>query len=130
MNDTIWILILVGLGLFLGYRTALSANKQEEIHSGDLAKLLNYVAAALIATVAPTVICNVLFIHPNFLGEVRLFNINFTTLVHALLIAFLMTVTALILLMVYAILEKPHIDSIAEQEDRGWTREDAETSGL
>ena len=37
---------------------------------------------------------------------------------------------ALIFMLIYAVLEKPALDKLANQEDRGWTREDAETSGL
>ena len=49
---------------------------------------------------------------------------------HAIVIALVMIATALILLIPYAILEKPHLDKLAQAEDQGWTREDAETSGL
>ena len=130
IDTTIWVLILVGLGLLLGYLTSHSANNREQTQSGALAQLLNYLASALVAMVAPTVICNVLFIHPNFLGKVIVGGWNLTTLVHALLIALTMIVVALALLMVYATMEKPHLANLAEEEDKGWTREDAESSGL
>lgn len=130
MNDSIYVLILVGLGLFIAYRTSQSANNREKTHSGGIANVFNFVAAGLIAMLAPTVLCSIFFIHPDFLGEVTLGGFNLTVLAHAVLIAVTMIIVALILLIPYAILEKPHLAKLAQKEDKGWTREDAETSGL
>jgi len=130
MNDSIYVLILIGLGLFIAYRTAQSSNNREKTHSGAIANALNFVTAGLIAMLAPTVLCNIIFIHPEFLGQVTLGGFNLTAFAHALLIALIMIALALILLIPYAILEKPHLNRLADSEDKGWTREDAETSGL
>lgn len=130
MNDTIYVLILIGLGLFVAYRTSQSANNREKTQSGGIANVLNFLASGLIAMLAPTVLCSIFFIHPDFLGTIAPFGFNITAFAHAILIALGMVGLGILLLIPYAILEKPHIDRIAQQEDTGWTREDAETSGL
>ncbi|MGJ3238980.1 MAG: hypothetical protein ACFE0Q_09785 [Anaerolineae bacterium] len=130
MVDSIYILILVVMGLGVAFTTARSANQRETIHSGPIAKLFNYLASGLIAMLAPTVLCSIFFIHPNFLGQVVIAGVNITVFVHAVLIALTMITLALILLVPFAILEKPHRDRLKQAEDRGWTRKDAETSGL
>lgn len=130
MNDSIYVLILIGLGLFVAYRTAQSSNNREQTQSGAVAKGLNFIAAGFIAMLAPTVLCNLFFIHPDFLGRVEIAGFNLTTFAHVIVIALGMIALALVCLVPYAILEKPHLDKLARQDDQGWTREDAETSGL
>lgn len=131
MDDTtIWIIVLIGLGAILGFFVARRANEREQTHSGSFAQLLNFLAAALIAMVAPTALCNVFFIHPHFLGDVFILGFNLTLITHVVLIVFVMIITALALMTLYALLEKPHLERVIAQEDRGWTREDAEQSGL
>jgi hypothetical protein len=133
MTDTIWVLILIISGLAIGYMTARGSNNREKIHGGAVAHIGNYVASAMIAMIAPTVLCNIFFIHPIFLGEEILFpglGWDVSKLAHILLIAVVMVGTALIFLIPYAIAEKPKLEAIKQQEDRGWTKEDAETSGL
>lgn len=138
MNNSIYVLILLGLGLFIAYRTSQSANNREKTHSGGIANVFNFIAAGFIAMLAPTALCNIFFIRPDFLGEIKVpvnlifkqFIIDLTVIIPVIIIALVMIATALILLIPYAILEKPHLESLAEAEDKGWTREDAETSGL
>ncbi|MEO1287497.1 MAG: hypothetical protein AAFV93_06985 [Chloroflexota bacterium] len=130
MNDSVYVLILVVLGLFVATLTARSANNREATQSGGVANIFNFLASGLIAMIAPVALCSIFFIHPNFLGQVRLFGINMTTFAHVVLIVLLMVGAAIVLLIPYAMLEKPHLNRIAQQEDKGWTREDAETSGL
>ncbi|MGB7338120.1 MAG: hypothetical protein WBC91_04440 [Phototrophicaceae bacterium] len=114
----------------MAYTTSRSANKREATQSGAAANVLNYIAAGFIAMVAPTALCNIFFIHPNFLGRVELFGFNLTVFAHLIVIVLVMIGIALLCLIPYAILEKPHLDKLVQNEDRGWTREDAETSGL
>lgn len=130
MNDSIYVLILIGLGLFIAYRTSRSANNREATQSGGLANVFNYLAAGLIAMIAPTALCSIFFIHPDFMGRVEVFNFNITVFVHLVIIVLAMITLALVCLIPYAILEKPYRERLAQNEDRGWTREDAETSGL
>jgi len=130
MNDTVYILILIVMGLGLAYTTSRSSNKREKIHGGAVSQVTNYLASGLLAMLAPTVLCNLFFIHPDFLGTVAPFGWNITPFAHAIVIALTMVATALLLLIPFAITEKPFLDRLANQEDKGWTKEDAETSGL
>jgi hypothetical protein len=130
MDKSIYILILVVLGLVVAYTTSRSSNKREKLHGGTSSQILNYLASGLIAMIAPTVLCNVFFIHPNFLGTIAPFGWNLTAFAHALVIALVMIALALLLLMPLAATEKPYLDKLAKREDKGWTKEDAETSGL
>lgn len=127
---TIWIAVLVGMGLFFGYTTLQSVEKRDTLTQNPLARVFNYLAAGIVAMVTPTVLCNVFVIQPDFLGDIILLGINLTELTHALLIAVIMIAVAVLLMIPYAIFEKPHLDVLAQKEDTGWTREDAETSGL
>jgi hypothetical protein len=130
MDKSIYILILVVMGLGVAYTTSRSSNKREKLHGGTASQVLNYLASGLLAMLAPTVLCNVVFIHPNFLGTVAPFGWNITAFIHALVIALIMVGIALLLLMPLAAIEKPFLDKLAKREDKGWTKEDAETSGL
>lgn len=130
LMEMIWIAVLIGLGLLLGYTTLQSVEKRDAPAGNPLARVCNYLAAGIVAMVAPTVLCNVFFIQPDFMGEIVPLGINLTELIHALLIAVIMILVAIALLVPYAMLEKPRLDALAQREDRGWTREDAESSGL
>lgn len=133
MTDTMWVLVLIGLGLVVSYKTAQSSNNREKIQGGAMSQIGNYVASAMIPMLAPVVLCNIFFIHPTFLGEEILLPglaWNVTKLTHVVFIAVTMVGIALIFLLPYAMAEKPKLDALKRQEDRGWTREDAETSGL
>lgn len=134
MTDTVYIIILLVMGLGAAYLTARSSINKEKIHGGAASQLLNYLASGLIAMLAPTVLCNVIFIHPDFLKPILPFLDSspgfIVTFVHLLAIVLLMVGIALLLLMLMAMIEKPLLDKVAPKEDKGWTKEDAETSGL
>lgn len=133
MTDTMWILVLIVLGLFVSIKTAQGSSNREKIHGGAMSQIGNYVASAMIAMLAPTVLCNIFFIHPTFLGEEILMpglGWNVTKLAHVVLIAVVMIAIAIVFLLPYALAEKPQLEKLKQQEDRGWTKEDAETSGL
>jgi hypothetical protein len=133
MTDTIWILILIGLGLVLAYRTAQGSNNREKIQGGAIAQIGNYVASAMLAMLAPVVLANIFFIQPTFLGTEILLPVlawDITKFAHVLVIAVVMVGIAVIFLIPYAIAEKPKLEALKQGENRGWTREDAETSGL
>ena len=135
MNTTqiISILILAGIAIVGGYFAAQVANKREPIHAGGVARVGNYVASAILVALAPTVLCTLFFIRPTFLGDaihLPVLGWEVTEFAHAITVALTMLVLALAFLFPYALAEKPYLDRLAHKEDRGWTREDAETSGL
>lgn len=121
-GDAIAVSFLVIFGIIAGYFVARTANNHEEIQGGAVAQVSNYLASALLVAMAPTVLCAVLVIHPTFIFG--------STILSAITIALVLVGAALVMLLPYALTEKPHIDSQRQQEDQGWTREDAETSGL
>ncbi|MDQ7024551.1 MAG: hypothetical protein Q9P44_03240 [Anaerolineae bacterium] len=132
-TDTISILILAAIAIVGGYFAARAANTREPVHGGGVAKVGNYAASAILVALAPTVLCTLFFIRPTFLGtEIQLpvLGWNVTEFAHAIIVALMLVVLALVFLIPYALAEKPHLDRLAQQEDAGWTREDAETSGL
>jgi hypothetical protein len=133
MTDTIFILILVGIAIVGGYFAARTANSREPLHTGGIAVVGNYVASAILAALAPTVLCTLFVIRPTFLGtEIHLPILGWevTELAHGVFVAITLMVLALLFLSLYAIAEKPHLDRLTQREDKGWTKEDAEKSGL
>ena len=132
-TDTISILILAGIAIVGGYFAARTANSREPLHTGGIAAVGNYVASAILAALAPSVLCTLLVIHPTFLGtDIRLPVLGWevTELAHGVFVAITLMVVALLFLSLYAIAEKPHVDRLTQGEDKGWTKEDAEKSGL
>lgn len=132
-TDTISIMILAGIAIVGGYFAARTANSREPLHSKGIAAVGNYVASAILAALAPTVLCTMLVIRPTFLGtEIRLPILGWevTELAHGVFVALSLIVLALLFLSLYAIAEKPHLDRLTQREDKGWTKEDAEKSGL
>lgn len=115
-TEVISIAALIAIGVIFGSFVARSSNQREAIRGGTLARGSNFVSAALMAAVTPSVICSATVLE---LGILR-----------ALLIAVVMVVLAIAVLIPYAIAEKPVLDAAARQEDLGWTEEDARTSGL
>jgi hypothetical protein len=132
-TDTISILILAAIAIVGGYFTARVANSREPIRSSGVASVGNYVASAILTALAPTVLCTLFFIRPTFLGDaihLPVLGWEVTEFTHAITVALTLLVLALVSLIPYALAEKPEIDRLAGQEDKGWTREDAQTSGL
>lgn len=121
-STSIWIIVLVAFALIAGYYVARSAARREAVHGGALGHAANYAASALLIAIAPTVLCSVLVIHPTFIAN--------STILSAVFIAVVMIVLALLFLLPYAALAKPTLDKLTQQEDTGWTEEDARTSGL
>ena len=116
-TETIAILGLIVFGLVFGTLTARSSIKREPITaSNGLAKASHYLAASILCTVTPTVLVSIFVLHLGFIGAVS--------------IAVVMFAIAFVLLMPYAILERPALDEKAKRQDQGWTKEDALSSGL
>lgn len=121
-GDAIAVSFLVVFGIVAGYFVARTANNHESVQGGPIAQASSYLASAIMIAMAPTVLCAVLVIHPTFiLGS---------TILSAIAIAMTMVGIALVMLLPYALAERPHFKQQHSKEDAGWTREDAETSGL
>lgn len=109
-------LFIIGFGLIAGYFIARSSEHREAIEGGTAARLFNYIASALLISVTPAVLLSILVLRLPLLNLV--------------LLAVGMFASALLLLLPYAAAEKPAQAALAAQQDTGWTRQDAETSGL
>lgn len=104
--------IAVPLGPFIASRSA----QKERIHGGLAAYALHLLASIALVGALPGVIASLV------LGG------GFKT---AFPVALALIFTSLLVLVLFAIVERPARDKAsAPQEDRGWTAEDARTSGL
>jgi hypothetical protein len=112
--DTPLLAFLIGLGcgLVLGYFTARSSAKREKIYGGQTALIFHYIGAAAVTGVLPVVLASLI------LGG------GFRT---AFPLALSFMVTGFLALVVFAIIEQP---ARSAQLSKGWTEQDARTSGM
>jgi len=124
--DVIAVLALVVFGMVAGFFVSRHSQSRQPIHGGPLARVLNYAASALLISLAPTMLTMIFIIHPAplYIGETRLPPILILVVIAASLMG-----GALLLLMPYGMIEASAKASITE-EDRGWTEQDARSSGL
>ena len=116
--DKALIALLIGLvcALTLGYFTARGSLRREPIHGGGAALFFHYLAAAGVTGTLPVVLAS-LFLRGGF------------SLAFPLALSFM--ATSLVSLVIFAIIEMPAREGAqALAESRGWTEEDARTSGL
>ncbi len=115
-REVIVIMGLVLFGALVGTLTANASDKRSKVHGNNIARFLHYVSCGVMATTTPFVLSSVFLLHLGFaqavLGAVGLF------------------VVSLALLIPYAIIEKPFLDALKHEKDKGWTAQDAKTSGL
>lgn len=111
------IMLLVGLvfGLIVGPLTARSSIRREKIYGGTPAKLLHLLASGMYVATPPTILTGVIV----GVGLKTLFPL-------ALLLIF----GSLGILIIFAIFEKQARPAPDAKSERGWTAEDARTSGL
>jgi hypothetical protein len=112
--DTPVLALLIGLGfaLVLGYFTARGSARRERIHGGQAALVFHYIGAAAVTGVLPVVLASLI------LGGG--FGLAFPLAVSFMLTGFLS-------LVIFAAVEHP---ARRRQAVRGWTEQDARTSGL
>lgn len=126
-TDTLAVVGLVIFGIIVGYFAAREGNSRDEVHGGSLAQGLNYIASALMISIAPSVLVMALIMHPEW---ITISGIDIAPFVQMLGIALTMMAIAYLLTIPMAMLEKPHLLKLASQEDSGWTEADARSSGL
>jgi len=115
-TETIVVLFLIGFGLLFGYFTAQSSNNRQSIHSSGLPRVFHYLSAAIMSALTPTILLSIFVLHLPF--------------VQLILLAVGLFVLAILLLIPFAVFEKPLIEKAAQAKDQGWTEENARTSGL
>lgn len=128
--QTISLAILVLLALAGGTYIHRRTSEDDPLYGGVISRATNFLASALLVAIAPSVLCTLFVFQPNWLGELR-FIFDWADLLEALFIAVIMTGLALALLLVQARFEQDATRGMRTQtEDRGWTEEDARSSGL
>ena len=116
--DNILLALLIGLicAFGLGYFIARESLRREPVHGGTVALVLHYIGAAGVTGTLPVVLASLL-LHGGF------------QLAFPLALSFMGT--AVVALLIFAVIELPAREKAeAEAQTRGWTEEDARTSGL
>lgn len=117
MDERLLIVFGVSLlfGLIIGPFVARLSAQKETIHGGVMAQVFNFMASVLFVGLVPGVITGII------VGEGLL----------VIPIAFGMLVLVFVSLILFALVENgPRKAALAKRVDRGWTEEDARSSGL
>jgi uncharacterized membrane protein (DUF485 family) len=117
------LILCIAFGIVFGPLTARSARRREPIYGGLLAEALSFIGSMTMVCVVPGVLGAIIF----GAGPLR-----------GLIIGVSFLLTTFILMLAFAIIEKaPRDEALARQaaeaesrKKRGWTEEDARTSGL
>lgn len=116
--------LLIGFvfGIVAGIFTARASERRDPIYGGTGAHVFHYITAAIF-TASPVAVIGSLFAMEGvgFWGRLGT----------AVLIALTFLVISHIFALIFAMLERPaRENALAEQVERGWTEQDARTSGL
>jgi hypothetical protein len=113
----VWEAFLISLviSLFLAAYVALISHRADQVRGGALAHVLHYLGAIGVVGTLPGGIAAIAR-GGGILGIV--------------MVAVAFVLIAVVFLWLYAMVEKPARDLLAQQEDHGWTEKDARTSGL
>lgn len=109
------VVLLVAFALYVGRIVAKHSIRTENIHGGNTAEQLHLIACTLFAAIAPSILIAAFVFHLGlgaFLWGVTLFGLIFLCLI------------------AFAYFELPARAKAKRSEDKGWTAEDARTSGL
>ena len=126
--ETAATLAMVAIGLLAGLTVHERSAAQQRIHGGALSALLNYLSASCFAAILPTVLIIVIILRPE--------NVAFAGLEwHPLILAVLaLGLGSYVLALMHAAVEsgpmRLAMEAEAAREARGWTEEDAKSSGL
>jgi hypothetical protein len=108
-------LISLVISIFLGAWVALVSHRADKVRGGMLAQALHYLGAIGVVGTLPGGLVAIA-LGGGFLGIV--------------IVAVAFVLISVISLWLYAIVERPARAVLVLQEDRGWTEQDARTSGL
>ena len=119
---------LAVLVLWLGWRAHLRSVGSQEIHGGALSRLFNFLSGACFAAILPCVCASVLVLHPD-MAVIAGFAVS---PIIVILVGF--ALLSLVFSILFAVVERGPMERArmqeAAREPRGWTEEDARTSGL
>lgn len=116
--QVITIITLIAFGLGVGLFTARSSRRHEPIHNDSpFANFCHYLACAFLTAMTPAILTSIFIFHLGLFG--------------ALAVGVVLFAGGYLLLIPYAMIEQPAAASaLSARQERGWTREDAEQSGL
>ena len=127
-TNTIGIIVLVLLVLWLGYLVNQHSLKREPVYGGTTSIIFNFLAGLFFVAILPTVCMSIFVFHP---GHVDVAGITFNPVLLIVIVFALLSLASSIL---FAVVEKAPLDKAlaekAKHEAEGWTEEDARTSGL
>ena len=127
-TNTIGLIVLVLLVLGLGYQVNQHSLKREPVYGGTPSIIFNFLSGLFFVAILPTVCMSILVLHPSM---VDVAGITFNPILLAIIVLSLLSLISAVL---FAIVEKtPLKEAMAEKakhEAKGWTEEDAKTSGL
>jgi hypothetical protein len=116
-NQQIAILIAFIIALIGGYFISRKAAAHEKIYGGTIPTVLNYIVSAAMISIAPSVLCSTLVLHNGFWFSIGMVAVIFVIAVGSS--------------MIFAVFENgARKAALSKKVDRGWTEEDARTSGL
>jgi hypothetical protein len=116
-NQQIVILIAFIIAIIGGYFISRKAAQHEKIYGGAIPTALNYIVAAAMITIAPSVLCSTVVLHNGFWFAIAM-----------VAVIFLIAVSSSMLFAVFE--NSARKAALSKKVDRGWTEEDARTSGL
>ena len=122
------LLVLVAIVLRLGLLVHQRSNAQKQIHGGALSQALNLLSGLCFVAILPTVCFSVLLLHPEAIA--------FAGLVwHPILfIVVALGAGSYAFALLHALVERGPLERARREEAaieaRGWTEQDAKTSGL
>ena len=124
----ITLIVLVAIGLRLGLLVHQRSGVNKTIHGGALSQLLNLLSGMCFVAILPTVCLSVLILHPEALSFGGL------TWHPILFIVISLGLGSFVFALLHALVERAPLQraelEAAAVEARGWTEEDAKTSGL
>ena len=118
MDETLQktLLVWAAFAIVFGPLLTRSSIRRQHIHGGIFAHIFHFIGATALVAVVPTIIAALVFG-----GGFEL----------AFPLAVSLVLASLFCMLLFAIVEKPALEAyVSHREDRGWTEEDARTSGM
>ena len=126
--NTLGVIVLVVLVLWLGYIVHQHSLKREPVYGGTPSIVFNFLIGLFFVAILPTVCMSILVFRPE---AVDIAGIIFNPVLLIVVVLALLSIFSSIL---FAIVEKMPLEKAlseqAKRETEGWTEEDARTSGL
>ncbi len=125
---TMGLLALVVIVLWLGWQVHQRSVARKPIHGGGLSSFFSYLSGMCFAAILPTVLMSILVLHPE---TVELAGLTW----HPLLLAIVaFGLGSFVFALLHALVEHAPLQRALQHEAtleaRGWTEEDAKSSGL